>query len=187
MAIKLDVRADIKEAQALFRHLGPGVAKAAARALNDSIVTVRAEGARAIKRQHPAMRVGDIKKEMNVKKAYHRHLVASVDTTGKPLSLLSFKARDTRKGVTAQVGRKRHTVEMQGRKAFFIPKYGGEVFVRRAATGRQIRRVRGVSMPSVFRARSDEFEEIAKKRWAVTFPNRLRFEIAKAEAKARSS
>ena len=57
--IRIDVRADVKKAQKFFTNLGrDGVQKAAARAINDTLTTVRAEGARLIRQQHPALKIG---------------------------------------------------------------------------------------------------------------------------------
>lgn len=181
--IGLDLRLDVRSAERFLKNLRKNaVKKAAARAINDSLVTVRAEGARAIKREHPAMKIGDIKANMVTDRAHYWVLTGRVRTKGRPLSLLVFQARPTKKGVTARIGTgKRRLVNYHGRKGFKVDKYGGEIFVRRFAKGRQIRRYRGPSMPGVFRARREEFVVIAQKRWAVTWPNRLKYEIEMAK------
>ena len=183
--MRLDIRADIKDAQRFLRVTQKGVARAASRAINDSLVTVRAEGARAIKAQHPAMRIGDIKANMAIDRVHPSNLEGQVRTKGRPLSLLLFQARQTKRGVTARIGAgKRQLVNYHGRKGFKVKKYGDEVFVRAYPKGRQIRRFRGPSMPGVFRAQGKRFKEIAQRRWAVTFPNRMKYEIEKAKRQA---
>lgn len=190
MAIKVDVRADVSQIRAMYAHLGKGVDRAAARALNDTVRTLRAEGARAIKRHHRAMKIGQIKREMKIERANPKRLSASVDVTGKPTSLTLFQARQLKRGgVKATIGNTRSLITFKGRKAFIVPKYGNEVFARRFATGRQMRRLRGPSLPGVFRAREKEFTAIAQDRFPKAFRSRIQFEIAKAEkvAAARAS
>lgn len=186
MTIRLNVKADLKEVRKLFRELGPGVDRAASRALNDTITTVRAEGAREIKAKHKALRIGDIKREMKLGRATRRLLKASTTTAGRPLPLGMFKpSAKKRAGVTAVIGTQRVLMGQQGRRAFVIAKFGSEYFVRRFARGRAVKRIRGPSLPGVFRASIDRFRAIAQARWVKTFPNRLRYEIEKAERKAR--
>lgn len=185
--MRLDVRSDLKEVEALFRELGPGVQRAAARALNDTIRTVRAEGARAIKREHRGMKIGDIKRAMVMKQAFPKRLQASVDVEGKPLSFTLFRPHQLKRGgVKVTLGKQRITLKYKGRKTFRIAKYGNEVFARRFATGRQVRRLRGPSLPGVFRAREEEFGRIAREKLPKAFRSRLQFEIDKAAKVARA-
>ncbi len=181
--IKLDIRADVREAKRFLANLDEkAIDRAAARAINDALVTVRAEGARDIQRQHPALRIGDIKANLTTHKAWPKKLTGSVDTKGRPLSILLFGANETRRGVTARIGAgKRQVVSYHGRKGFKIAKYGGEVFVRRDPKGRRVKRFRGPSMPGIFRARAKEFLVIARNRWAQTFPSRMKYEIEQAK------
>lgn len=186
MPVGLNVRTNVRQVQKLFRELGAGVDRAAARALNDTITTVRAEGAREIKRKHKALRIGDIKREMKLGRATRLLLSASASTKGKPLPLGLFRPSSKRKaGVTAVIGSKRVLMGQAGRRAFVIPAYGNEHFVRKAAKGRGVKRIRGPSLPGVFRASIDKFQRIAQAKWAKAFQSRMKFEIAKAEAKAR--
>lgn len=181
--IQLDVRADISRVQRFYSNLKKSaVPKAAARAINDTLTTIRAEGARAIKRQHPALRISDIKSKMTMKRAYYRNLRGMVATQGRPLSLLLFGARENRRGVTARIGPGgRRVTVYQGRKAFIVDRYGGEVFVRRYPKGRQMRKFRGPSMPGVFRAQGGYMQRIAEQRWRTTFNSRMRYEIERAK------
>ncbi len=181
--IKIDVRADIKQVQQFYLNLKErAIRRAAARAINDTLVTLRAQGARQIKSDHPAMRVGDIKANMVTYKATPDRLTGSVETKGRPLSALLFGANQTRRGVTARFGKgKRELVIYHGRKGFTVARYGGEVFVRRDPKGRRLRRFRGPSMPGVFRAQTPFFMRLARERWAVTFASRLQYEIELAK------
>lgn len=181
--IKFDVRADVREAQSFLRNLkGRAIPRAAARAVNDVLVTLRAEGARQIKADHPAMRIGDIKSNIATYKATPAKLVGSLEVKGRPLSLLLFNATQTKRGVSARMGKgRKQLVLYHGRKGFMVAAYGGEVFVRRNAKGRALKRFRGPSLPGVFRAQSPFFLRRAAERWAVTFPSRLQYEIELAK------
>jgi len=202
--IRLDIRADIKEAQRYCSNLQKNaVRKAGARAINDVIITVRAEGAREIKKAHPALAIGAIKNAMLMRKANRLTLVGSVDTEGRPQTLLLFKPsggdrpvrfRKTRtagiynatraavaRPLTAMIGTKRSVMQYKGRKAFRIAKYGNEIFVRRNGSGRQVRRLRGPSLPGVFRAQYARFQAIAQQRWAAAFRSRMQYEIELAK------
>lgn len=180
MTVRISVEADLVEVRRYFRELGPGVDRAAARALNDTITTVRAKGARAIKARHKALKIGDIKREMNVSRARPGHLTAAVSVHGRPLPLRFFRAKQLKSGTKATIGQNRILLGIAGRRVFQIASKGGDFFIRRKGGGRRIRRYRGPSLPGAFRAQEGEFREIAIDRWRVTFPNRLRFELDKA-------
>jgi hypothetical protein len=203
--IQLDVRTDIRQAERFFTNLRRnGVKSAAARAINDTLITLRAEGARMIKRDHPALSIGAIKAAITMKRAHKFNLRGMVATTGKPQTLLLFKVRGgdrpfrfgktSRAGIynvtraarvrplTAQVGKSRSVMQMHGRKAFRVAAYGNEVFVRRFAKGRQIRRLRGPSLPGVFRAKGNDMKTLAQQRWAVAFRSRMAYEIGLAKS-----
>lgn len=201
--ISLDIRADVRQAERFLRNLKRiAVKRAASRAINDAAITVRAEGARAIKREHPALKIGDIKNNIARYRATPQNLRAELKVKGRPLSATLFALRGgqqrTRRSVgvrgqvsltrmgrarpmTAMFGTRRELVQYHGRKGFRVLRYGNEVFVRSNATGRKLRRFRGPSLPGVFRSRSEEFKAIAAERWKVAFPNRLKFEIEQAK------
>ena len=184
--ILVDVEVDVKEVRRLWSELGKGVDRAAARALNDTMTTVISQGARSIKSRHSALKIGDIKRRMVRFRAHANRLTTVVSVTGKPLSLSLFRPSDKRKaGVTAVIGTRRVLMGVAGRRAFRIPAYGNEYFVRRNVKGRAVKRVRGPSLPGAFRAASKDFERIAIDRWNVAFPSRVRFEIDKAQRRAR--
>jgi hypothetical protein len=190
--ISLNVKADVTEVERYLSILEKDAArKAAARAINDTLTTLRAEGARLIKTAHPALKISDIKANMIMKRASYTNLRGLVSTTGRPLSALLFNVRggkQTKSGrspLTAQFGQLRTELGIGSRLAFRIAKFGDEVFVRRDDRGHGVRRLRGPSMPGVFRAQLARFQQIAAERWAVTFPSRLRYEIELAKAGAK--
>lgn len=202
--ITVDIKADVKRVEKFFSNLKKdAVKKAAARAINDALITVRKDGAQEIKKAHKALKIGDIKANMKIHTAWVSHLYGKVTTNGRPLSLRLFSPsggqQRTRRSkgargqvslsrtgrarpLTAVMGNTRKLVQYRGRKAFRVLAYGNEIFVRVNATGRKLRRFRGPSLPGVFRAQGEKFKAIALKRFAVAFPNRMKFEIEKAKA-----
>ena len=181
--MKIDVRADIRSAQKFLKLTQSGVRKAAARAINDTLITVRKDGAQLIKDAHPALKISDIKRAMDMRRATARNLEGRIGTTGKPLSLKLFGATQTKRGVSARMGAARKgLVFYRGRKAFIIKPYQDEIFVKRENGG--VRRYRGPSLPGVFRAQQKRMLAIIKARWPKTFKSRLDYEIAQASRKA---
>jgi hypothetical protein len=187
--MQLNVKSDIREVERMLTGLRKnGVRMAAARAINDTAITLRAEGARIIKADHPALRIGDIKGNMVLKRAHKFNLMGMVATSGRPLSALLFQPRGgkaRKRGgatpVTLRIGQGRAQVMYRGRLGFRIPAYGDEVFVRTHAKGRNVRRFRGPSLPGVFRAKGSDMQVIAAERWRTTFNSRLRYEIELAK------
>lgn len=194
--INISVKADVRQAQRYLTRLRKdGVKMAAARAINDTLITVRAEGARMIKADHSALKIGDIKENIRMKRAFKYNLVGSVSMSGRPQTLLLFAPAGgeghrrtkgprgqtilvrTRKPITAVIGKQRAVMQLQGRKAFRVLAYGNEIFVRRHGKGRQIRRLRGPSLPGVFRAKGGPMQAIAARRWKQAFKSRLQYEI----------
>jgi hypothetical protein len=186
--IQISFQADVREAREFLKIVGQDACdRAAARALNDAARTLRAEGARAMKAKHRALRIGDIKRQMIMKQAFPRRLVARVSVKGRPLSLTLFRPHELKRGgVKVTLGNQRVTLRYQGRKTFRVKKYGNEIFARRHAKGRAIRRIRGPSLPGVFRARENEFINIAHRRFRRAFPSRMQYEIDRAAKVARA-
>lgn len=198
MAGDLDIKieADVKQARRFYRELSDkAIAAATARAINDTLKTLRAEGAREIRKEHPALRIKDIKANMIQKKASRWKLFGRVSTQGRALALSLNKGKDRdagtwpanapkRGGVTAKFGKGRQRpVTYHGRKAFVVKSYGAQIFVRRFGEGRRIRRFRAPSLPGVFRARRAFFNQLIAEKWPRSFQSRMRYEIERAAAK----
>lgn len=86
-----------------------GVKPAVARALNKTVVTGRAEGARAIQAAGYNMKAGDIKRALRAdQRATRANLNAQITASGQPIPLIQFAARPTGSGVSVNVknGRK---------------------------------------------------------------------------------
>lgn len=187
--LEIIVEADIAVARRYITELDQrAINRAAARALNDVTRTIRAQGAKYIKAEHPALKIGAIKAAMKVEKADRFDLTARVSTSGEPMSVLLFGATlNKKRGVSARIGKARkRLIDYHGRRAFVIHAYGGEVFVRREDKGRRVRRFRGPSMPGVFRARRPAFDKLIRERWPKAFASRLDYEISKLNASVRA-
>lgn len=182
--IQFDIKADVTEARRFYRNVKQrAISRAASRAINDSLVTMRAEGSRQIKQEHPALRIGDIKNNITTTKATPDRLTGSVETKGRPLSALLYGAHATKRlGVTARFGKgPRRPVQYHGRRGFIVDKLGREVFVRAEGNGRRIKRFRGPSLPGMFRAQTQFFLALAKRRFAIRFEHQMQYEIELAK------
>lgn len=81
-----------------------GVRSAAARALNKSATTGRAQASREIKAQGYGMKVSDIKAAISIAhRAKGNDLNAEIRATGKPIPLIQYSARQTHHGVSVNV------------------------------------------------------------------------------------
>ncbi len=104
--LKFSVKSDIERALARLNALERQVVPtAAARALNKTASQARTEAARLIKaRYHIGTRV--ISRAITLERRANRaQLTAVVAATGRPLPLLAFRARQTRRGVSVEVTR----------------------------------------------------------------------------------
>lgn len=135
--ISVDVRADIRSAQVFLRALAgkQGVARATARALNRTGVTIRAEAAKHLKRKRD-LPISVIKGAIKLKRATTNHLEARVVVSGRPISMRHFTrlrlARSNGKvvgitGITARIepGTRARLLMRHGNKAFTNERLGG--------------------------------------------------------------
>lgn len=104
--LKISVKSDIERALARLNALEQQVVPtAAARALNKTASQARTEAARLIKARYQiGTRV--ISRAITLtQRANRAQLTAVVTVTGRPLPLLAFRARPTRRGVSVEVTR----------------------------------------------------------------------------------
>lgn len=191
--IRIDVQADLREVEKMFRGLGPGVDRAAARALNKTAITVRAQAARDIQ-QKRNLKIGTIKQSLKIRRARHNRLSVEIEATGKAIAIRHFGARQSGKGVTVKILRKgkRTVLRKFGNKAFISKKasMGGNVFVRTTAKRLPIVKWPGVpGIASVFEQKQIEqrMRREARKIWPKRLRQELNFEIEKVAAKARGA
>lgn len=152
--------------------------KAAARALNRTAVTIRKESVRAIA-QHMGMKQKPVRDRTRIQRAQPKPagLTAVLTFRGRAFNLIRFKARQTKRGVSA--------APFGARKIFphtFIATIRSNpgVFVRTKQGGRRVGRtpIRGVLGPGVARTAS-EAQISAERRASVAklVPERLEREL----------
>lgn len=95
---------DISGALAKLDLTDRAVRSAAARALNKTATTGRAQASREIKAQGYGMKVGDIRAAISIPvRANQGNLNTEIRARGKPIPLIQYSARQTRSGVSIQV------------------------------------------------------------------------------------
>lgn len=169
--LDFDVTADFREAERMFKHMPRVVEKAAVRSLNrtnDSVATIaRKLIAKDMGIPAKAVRVGMFKL-----KAIRHKLTASTIARGRPINLIRFKARQTKKGVSASAWGKRKVY-----KGTFIANKGRTVFKRK---GKARAPIRGVWGPSIPKTMLEDYivkamQETANTQWQKNFARDLNY------------
>lgn len=114
---------------------------------------------------------------VSIKAASPRRLAALIKGSGRPLNLIRFNARQTKRGVSHRAYGRRQTAE-----GAFIGNSGRTVFVRK---GRKrsagVRPAWGPGLANVYAAHAKELRTLADKQYrAVHFPSRIRQELRRA-------
>lgn len=177
------IRFDAAKAIGNLESLKPRARRAVSRALNKTAANVRTAASSSIRRRR-ALSAKVVRDAMAIRRASPAKLVSSLVVTGKPIPLRDYKARQTKKGVTAQVSPgKRKLISHRGNRAFIVQKIGGHVFAREGKERLPIKKLFGPSLPSTF------VQEEVRTAWTATareaLPKRLaeevRFELSKGK------
>jgi hypothetical protein len=173
MTIRIDVKAEVEAAQKNLDDLQKRqVRRAAARALNRTGQQVRT---RAVRDTAKTMGLTGkrVREAITLFKANPNALYAEVKAKGQPISLKEFKARQTRKGVTAKVMGERKLY----RHRFIVQSLGGHVFEREGKKRFPIRKLWGPSVPAVFLMDNinKALRDHAAERWRINFDRELNF------------
>ncbi len=106
--MQLHVKVDVAGAFKKLNATKDGTRKAIARALNKTATTARVEAARNIRDAGYGLKVGKIKDALSIRRATGEELTAVLRSTGQPIPLINYGARQTAKGVSVNVknGRK---------------------------------------------------------------------------------
>lgn len=150
--LTIDVRADIERAiRSLTEVQRAVVPTATARALNKTAAQAKTQAAREIRNQYNiSSRV--IGRHIHIRRSTPANLTASVSAEGEKLPIVAFSARQTKRGVTAQIKRGARrlirsaflaTLRSGHRGVFARGRYAGRGFVRRT------RRVRPYPKPDL--------------------------------------
>ena len=188
---KLSIEPDIREARRALKELGPGVDKAAARALNKTAVAVRKKVIPEIRKER-AIKAGLIRQDLRIFRANSKRLVSEIRARGFSIPMRHFGANMTKRGVTVRIkqGTKR-TLLKHGNRAAFInagSKLGPNVFVRESSGRLPIKKwspVPGIPHVFVKRLIIQGMKTTARQVWPRRFREEIRFEVNKALSRAR--
>lgn len=188
--MRVDVRNNI--AQVLARMEGyqrDTLDKAVVNALNRCAEMAKTEAARQIKDKGYNFKASKIKEVIAIKRASTGHLTATLRVKRKPTPLIDFDARQTKKGVSVKVQKKRAVIEHAfiatmptGHRGVFVRKDGGKRIYRHKG-GKVVSSqlpIRELYGPSVGGAYANEQIQAAMARSiAENFEARLRHELTR--------
>lgn len=128
------------------------VNQATVRALNSTATTVRAEAARKVGKSYN-IRIGAAKSQMLIRRATRGNVKAVITVSGRPIPLVEFDARQTRRGVSVKVKGSRKVIG----PAFIATMKTGHrgVFIRELVGGKRagrtpIKQLFALSLPVAF-------------------------------------
>jgi hypothetical protein len=98
-------KTDLAEVERTMTGIKNGYPKVVSRSFNRTITGVRTDSVREIQKVITP-KAKTIRSTFTIKKASFRNLRAAVKSTGRPLPLIEYSARATKRGVTVQVKKK---------------------------------------------------------------------------------
>ena len=167
--------------------------QAAVRTLNRTMTTVRAEGARALQKEYPGLKVGTIKKRMKFVRATRGKPQAEIVFSGARFSLFhNWRARQTKTGV--RVGKLPYRLETWDGTPVPLEKLQ-QAFIQRPTSnrgrwnvyqrmGRERYPIQGVVAPGLARAFVERgirasLSRLARQRFAIVFQQEAKFRLSK--------
>jgi hypothetical protein len=154
--IKVDVRHTLNQAFLDMKALAEDLQdKATVRALNKTADQAKVQASRQIRDTGYNLKAGDIKAAMRVMRASPDNLVASVVTSGRPIPLIKYGARQVKAGVSVNVLKGRKVIQHafiatmpNGHTGVYVREAGGKhVKVRSSWHQLPIRELFGPSIP----------------------------------------
>lgn len=180
-ALTFDVRADLDAVNRALAGYRNGARTVLRRSLNRTLTPVRATAAREVAADLK-LRVGTVRKSLAMRRATNAVLRALVEASGRRIPLIEFRARQTRRGVTYDLGRGRGLAE----HAFVAVMRSGHrgVFRRVGKSRLPIVELRGPSIPRVFLQQKiiAALRGQAGRTWATEVQRQLRYFLAQQEA-----
>lgn len=169
--LDLDVTADVREVERMFRRMPKVVDRASVRSLNrtnDQVGTI----ARRLIAKEMGLPVKAVRAGMFKIRASRKKLSASTVAKGRPLNLIRFNARQTKRGVSANAWGKRKIY-----KGLFIANQGRTVFKRTSKQRLPIRSRWGPSIPKTMleNAIVKAMAQTAATQWQKNFARDLQF------------
>lgn len=185
--ISISVKLDISRALAKCDRISADVKdKAIVRAVNKTAAQVKVQSAREVRDAGYNLKIAQIKKAIQLKRAGKSDLVAVLKATGRPIGLINYGARQTKAGVSVQVKNGRKLIKgafiatmPNGHQGVFIRKGVGhkKIVVGGKArwSGLPIEELFGPSIPSAFMNKvvQDALKASVKEK----FPRLLKHEI----------
>lgn len=182
MSLGFTVKIDTRNVQALMSSLPSKIiVPATVRALNKTAANVRTAASTAV-RKRISLSAAVVRDGIAIRRATKDKLLSSLAISGKPVPLRDFKAKQTRKGVTAAIKPGKRTLY---KGTFIVAKLGGNVFKRQGKGRLPITKLVGPSLPTVFGTDQVTAETLASAKELL--PKRLaeeiRFELIRIERK----
>lgn len=123
--IRIETKEAVGKMRKEFSHLsGREFNKGVSRALNRTIMKVRTEASRSIRKNYK-LPAKEVKKHTKLKRSRPNYLVAEIVYGGRPIPLKHFKPRQTAKGVSVNITGTRKTI----RSAFIATMPSGHIGV----------------------------------------------------------
>lgn len=133
--VRMDVRGTRRYLSEVERRVVPQVT---VRALNRVGTTVKAEAARAIREEAPALKIGRIKQRITIRRANPIGPEVVITARGAGMPLIEYRARQVRGGVAVTIKRGRTVVRhafmatmKSGHQGVFMRRLQGEARARR--------------------------------------------------------
>lgn len=120
---------NIEKVEELLKDIPHGTEKAATRAINRTVTTLKKELKKKVSSEY-GIKSGDIEKELQVSKAKYSNLTARIVAKGPTISLHRFFKSNTRKGITVLIKK------VDGRKIVSgKPNLVGKAFLAKMRSG----------------------------------------------------
>lgn len=171
---------NLRRLQRRLKSQYPKVYKPAmAAALNKTLTTVTAQGARNISKAM-GLKISDVKKDMQKFRATRNRLTAAIVSRGRPLSLVKFGAsKQLKRGISHKAWGKRRTIK----GAFRANVKGGEqIFIRKGKRSLPIKKLWGpgtartMATPEIM----DDMFKVVDARLIVTLKQEIKFRTGRA-------
>ena len=191
--IAVEVKIDISRATAKFATLKEVVRdKATVRALNKVAAQAKVQAAREIRDAGYNVKISAIKNTISIARANKDLLVATVKSTGRPIPLINYGARQTKQGVSVQVKHARKTIPHSfiavmpgGHKGVFVRVGAGHKRVtnngRLIQSGLPIKELYGPSVPAAFKSEvvMRALQQYVKSKFGPIFEHELAYALGK--------
>lgn len=176
MTLTVNLKTELRQVEKMLTEAQRKVLpKATTRALNRTLQQVNTAAAKSLAKE-TGLKQKEVKQRLFKIKAHNNNPTAILKATGKAFNLIRFKAKQTKRGVTAKAWGKRKNY-----RGAFIANQGRTVFLRTSKARTPIKAVYGPSIPKEFvrAATLKALNDTARKRFAINMEADLKFFISK--------